>query len=666
MKQSKVINQIEHWGTRYKDDVRDKLFFGRPMASIEKAEDKLLSQEVRSVAYFSMEYGLAPNIYRPFSMIRPLSRMNMHYEHDVFSNMRAMDYFHKLWIERPPDLPIYSGGLGVLAGDTLKSAADLGIPLVGVGILWHEGYFEQKFLFHEGQVPMAMLWDPYSFPGLIPLKHRVKIQLRSDTITLKLWKFYVYSHNDKHVIPLVLLDSNLPENSEGIRKLTHRLYRSDDEWWKFLQRTILGVGGVLALDVLGYSIDWYHLNEGHAAFAYVERACGLSEEDRSSLQKRFGYTCHTPVAAGHDRFSMALAEKILPDEKMEIMRHAGADPDQAGMLNLTRLAMNSADQVNAVSQLHGRVTDLQFPDFKKKLRAITNGVHHLTWISDAVAGVLDEYESKIGNWREDPTLLTKTAALKKDQPFREALWKAHQANKQKLCELLSAWKMDKDVFTVAWARRIAGYKRPGLILHNVEKLLEITKTQGPLQILIAGKAHPNDNVGRGIISEILDRIDSLNLKYEDLKIIMLENYDTYFGKLLTSSVDVWLNNPLPPFEASGTSGMKAILNGVVQLSTFDGWVAEAEDKGIGKIFGYRAPEGAIDSEHNWRLNEDSSALYHSLSEMVKLYYQTNKNGTLTPSSSWIDMMINCIVSAGFFNTHRMVREYAEKMWNIHI
>jgi starch phosphorylase len=415
---------------------------------------------------------------------------------------------------------------------------------------------------------------------------------------------------------------------------------------------------------LNYSIDWFHLNEGHAAFAYIEKSCGLSDDEREKLQNKFGYTCHTPVAAGHDRFSIQLAEKILPDEMTNIIRQLGTDPHQHDMVNLTQLAMNSASQINAVSQLHGKVTKLQFPKFKHKLKAITNGVHHLTWTSDTIARLLDEYENKIGPWRKDPTCLKKITTLSKNQTFRESLWKAHQENKENLCQLLSPWKIDKNAFTIAWARRIAGYKRPGLLLHDMKRLVEIGKSFGPIQIIIAGKAHPNDNVGRFIISDMLNRIDEMNMLYHDVKMIMLENYDTYFGKLLTSSVDVWLNNPLPPFEASGTSGMKAISNGVLQLSTLDGWVAEAADQGIGKIFGYRSADGAFDSEHNLRLDEDSKELYKALSELVTLYYKTNRDGALNVNSEWIDMMIHCLESSAFFNTHRMVKEYAEKMWDL--
>ncbi|MDP3981275.1 MAG: alpha-glucan family phosphorylase [Chlamydiota bacterium] len=666
MARNKFFTQIEDWETVYKADVNEKSYFGKPFESIVSAEEKLLSKDVRSVAYFSMEYGLGPSIYHPFSATTKHMQQSKPYRHEVFSNMRAIDYYFTLEIERPPDLPIYSGGLGVLAGDTLKSAADLGISMAAIGILWNEGYFDQKFLFHDGQIPIPMLWEPHEFPGLIPLKNRVKIKLKNDTITLRLWKYYVYSYDELHVVPLILLDSNLPENTEDIRKLTHRLYRSDDAWWKFLQRTVLGFGGMLAIDSLGYSNDWYHLNEGHAAFAFVEKASSLQGQELALLKERFGYTCHTPVAAGHDRFSMDLVRQVLSDDKVQIIERFGIDPDNSKQVNLTCLSMETSSQINAVSELHGKVTKQQFQRYQDKLISITNGVHHHTWVSDPIANLLDKYQSEIGPWREDPMGLKKILSLMKDEKFRHYLWEAHQENKKMLCQLLEPWSLDKDVLTIAWARRIAGYKRAGLLLYDVNKLMEIAKKHGPIQILIAGKAHPNDNVGRAIVSDMLSKIDELNRQYQDVKIVMLENYDAYFGKLLTSSVDIWLNNPLPPFEASGTSGMKAILNGVVQLSTLDGWIAEAADTGIARIFGYRAEDGMIGNEQNLHLEEDSSALYEALSELTELYYTTNHNGKLSIKSKWIDMMIRCISQAGVFNTHRMVREYTEKMWKIKV
>jgi starch phosphorylase len=219
--------------------------------------------------------------------------------------------------------------------------------------------------------------------------------------------------------------------------------------------------------------------------------------------------------------------------------------------------------------------------------------------------------------------------------------------------------------TICWARRIAQYKRPSLIFQDPQRLLSIAKNIGQLQIIIAGKAHPADNLVGTYIDEMMNTIDSLNKEFKHLRILMLENYDIFFGKLLTSSVDIWLNNPLPPFEASGTSGMKAILNGVLQLTTLDGWVADVYDKEIGEFFGYRHNEGdPIGSESELRMDTDSKALYSSLERMAKLYYATQNNGSVNFNSKWIDLMINCIYESNYFNTHRMVKEYKQKMWLI--
>jgi glycogen phosphorylase len=226
------------------------------------------------------------------------------------------------------------------------------------------------------------------------------------------------------------------------------------------------------------------------------------------------------------------------------------------------------------------------------------------------------------------------------------------------------WKMDENVLTIGWARRITGYKRPSLLFHDIDKLVSMAKRLGPVQIFLAGKAHPNDNIGAAHIDAILDHIDKLNNQYDLIKVLILENYDTYFGKLLSNSVDVWLNNPLPPFEASGTSGMKAILNGVVQCSTLDGWVVEAEHDDIGWIFGYRHEGPEIGSESELRLDEDSDALYKTIEEMLTMYYQMNQKGKISTDSPWIDKMINCVRRAGFFNTQRMVEEYNAKMWQL--
>ncbi len=659
------IVPVENFDKNYSQDITGDRFFGFPVGPILQAEENLLSKDVRSVGYFSMEFGLSSNTYNAFTQKRPMSGKNLSARHNVFSNLRAMDYYLTINTSHRLDLPIYSGGLGVLAGDTLKSAADKGVSLVAVGILWNKGYFKQNFWFKDGQIPEENDWDPSSYPGLLPLKTRVQIPLKKETIHLRLWKYFVYSFDKTHVIPLVLLDSNLPENSPFLQTLTGQLYRSDNAEWKFLQRLTLGLGGMKALETIQYSIDKFHLNEGHAALAFIEKAKKIPAADLASLKSHFAYTCHTPVAAGHDRFQKKIIQELVSDEEFSLIKKFGQDPDSGDLINLTQHAMNTSLHINAVAKKHGEITREQFPQHKDRIESITNGVHTHTWVSEAMAKLFDQFGGEIGDWRKHPPLLKNVLTLKDRDDFRAALWSAHQENKKKLCLLLKNWRIEPDIFTISWARRIASYKRPSLILQDVHRLMELAKRLGPIQILLAGKAHPKDDIGFTYVNEMLSAIDSLENQRDLIRVLMLENYDTYFGKLLSNSVDVWLNNPLPPFEASGTSGMKAILNGVLQLSTLDGWVVEAADKNIGWIFGWRhnSAEGVGD-ERNLRLSEDAARLYEMLEQVVSLYYQTNQKGKLNPSSDWLTKMTHAIAESGYFNTDRMVEEYQQKIWKI--
>ncbi|MGA2775829.1 MAG: alpha-glucan family phosphorylase [Candidatus Omnitrophota bacterium] len=654
--------QVDDFEGTYSKDIAAGRYFGMPLEAIISAERRLLSPEQNGIAYFSMEYGLATSFYNKFVTSRPIDPSNKLPENEVFSNFRLADYFFDLHIDNIIDLPIYSGGLGVLAGDTMKTMADYKLPAAGLGMLWHSGYFRQKFWFKYGQAPEKMEWDPRTYPGLIPLKNKVKISLKFGDIWLKLWKYYVYSYKHDYAVPLILLDTDTEPNDAKVRELTDQLYRADDKWFKILQRVILGFGGINALKELGYNIDKFHLNEGHAVFAFIEKARGLSAQAKDALKDRFVYTCHTPVAAGHDRFSIYDLGKVLKDEDMAVIEESGREND--GIINLTLLAMNISSSTNAVSKNHQKVMHLQFPGYKERIKYVTNGVHPYTWISRSFMELFEKYAYLFKDVKSNPMILSKVGELRENVDFRKELWKAHQVNKANLCGFLKDWKLDKDIFTVCWARRIAAYKRPSLILHDVKRLLGIAKKTGPVQVILAGKAHPNDNLGGTYVNEILDTIDSLSEFYDALKIIALENYDISMAKVLTCGVDVWLNNPLPPFEASGTSGMKAILNGVLQVSTLDGWVAEAADRNIGRIFGYRNKEGEVGSESELHLDDDADKLYGVLEEIVGLYYQTNQQGKLDPASSWIDMMIDCVNTGSYFNTYRMFDEYKHNIWAI--
>ena len=649
----------------YAQDVTEQQYFGFPLNAVLDIEQRLLDPKKKSVAYFSMEYGIAPSIYNTFQLSRPLSEKNQYFVHEVFSNYWLCDYLFKIHIDKMLDIPIYGGGLGVLAGDVMKSVADLGLSLVGIGVLWNKGYFKQNFWYKHGQVPEELQWDPYTYPGLIPLKNTVTVDTQEGPLHLRLWKYYVYSYHREHACPIILLDSNLEANPDHFRRLTDQLYRSDDVWWKIFQRTILGVGGMKALTSLGYHIDAYHLNEGHAAFALLEKYVHLKDKSQMEQCKQvFYFTCHTPVAAGHDRFMLKDVRKVLTEDYVQAAEMFGKEKKENEQINLTYMSLNNCRYVNAVAQKHGEVMHWQFPDFRDKIDAITNGVHTHTWVSESFANLFDRYATVLGDWRRDPQRLAEVGKLKGDENFRRDIFAAHQENKSHFVDVVRHWRLKADVMTVGWARRIAGYKRPGLIFHDIQSIVNLTKEYGPMQIVLAGKAHPNDDIGGAHIEEILDHIDQLNEHKNVVRVLILENYDTFFGKLLTNSVDIWLNNPLPPFEASGTSGMKAILNGVLQMTTLDGWVVEAEQDDIGWIFGYRHDKGDIGKETQAREDEDSAALYQTLGQALQLYYQTYRDGTIHSESPWIDKMIHCVQRSGFFNTQRMVQQYNERIWGL--
>jgi len=654
--------QVDDPDGRYAKDIGKGAYFGMPLERIIEAEERLRSPGGGGIAYFSMEYGLATSCYNKFSSSLPLKEENKLPENAVFSNFRVADYFFALQADNIIDLPIYSGGLGVLAGDTIKTMADYKLPAVGIGILWNSGYFRQKFWFKYGQAPEKMHWDPHTYPGLVPLKNRIRISLKPEDVNFRLWKYYVYSHKHDAVIPLILLDSNIDSNSERAKNLTGQLYRSDNVFLKLLQRVILGFGGINALAEMGYNIDIYHLNEGHAVFAFVAKARGLDSRETEKLRERFVYTCHTPVEAGHDRFSFDDLSKVLKKEDVDIVERFGKE--KPGLANLTLLSMNIASAINAVSHNHQKVMHIQFPKYRDRIQYVTNGVHPYTWMSRSFMDLFAQFPAVFPDFKSNPMVLAKAAELRQDNDFRSRLWQAHQSNKAGLCKFLNKWKLDENIFTICWARRIAAYKRPSLILHDIGKLMRIAEETGPLQIILAGKAHPNDNLGFTYINEVLDKVDKLNEDYSKLKIIVLENYDISMGKLLTSSVDVWLNNPLPPFEASGTSGMKAILNGVLQMSTIDGWVAEVSDRPIGAFFGYKNNEGMIGNEFDLHMQEDSAELYATLARLIGLYYKTNRQGKADASSAWIDMMIECICVAANFNTYRMLDQYKSLVWKL--
>ncbi|MDP2830796.1 MAG: alpha-glucan family phosphorylase, partial [Candidatus Omnitrophota bacterium] len=511
-----ALVQVDDADGHYAQDIKDSDYFGMPLEAIVKAEKRLRFSHERCIAYFSMEYGLATSCYNKLSSQLPLNPSNRVPENAVFSNFRVADYFFALHQNNIIDLPIYSGGLGVLAGDTVKTMADYKLPAAAIGILWSSGYFRQKFWFKYGQAPEKMRWDAHTYPGLIPLKNRIKISLKSEDVYLRLWKYYVYSRAHDAVVPLILLDSNIEPNSQNARNLTDQLYRSDNIFLKLLQRVMLGFGGVSALKDLGYHIDTYHLNEGHAVFAFIAQARGMNKDELENLKSKFVYTCHTPVEAGHDRFSFEDLNKVLKPEDTEIIERFGKE--RSGAANLTLLSMNISSAINAVSHSHQKVMHIQFPDYKDQIQYVTNGVHAYTWMSQGFQELFHKFPATFPGFLANPMILSRAAELKADTDFRAQLWQAHQSNKTDLCKFLEKWKLDKNIFTICWARRMAAYKRPSLILYDIGRLARIAEKIGPLQIILAGKAHPNDNLGFTYINEMLDKVDKLNVDYDKLKI----------------------------------------------------------------------------------------------------------------------------------------------------
>jgi len=290
-----TLVDVDDFDKRYSKDIGNGKYFGFPLEPIIRAEKRLRDAKEQSIAYFSMEYGLATSFYNTFQSQGVIGSENKTPRNTVFSNYRVADYLFDVKVDSLIDMPIYSGGLGVLAGDTVKTMADYKLPALAIGILWHCGYFRQEFWFKYGQVPEKMHWDPYNYPGLIPLKNTVIIKLKDEEIRLKLWKYYVYSYKRDYALPLILLDAETPDNREDIKMLTDQLYRSDNSWIKLMQRVILCFGGVSAVNNLGYPIKIFHLNEGHAVFAFIEKARGLADKQVEELKKHFCYTCHTPV-----------------------------------------------------------------------------------------------------------------------------------------------------------------------------------------------------------------------------------------------------------------------------------------------------------------------------------------------------------------------------------
>jgi len=457
-----------------------------------------------------------------------------------------------------PDIPTYCGGLGILVGDILKTAADMGLPFVGVSLMYHEGYLKQKLTDDGEQIELPEDWQPAT--KLQRLDKRIQLKICGEPVVVGIWCYYVKGMTG-HVVPIYFLDTNLSENSEHIREATRRLYLGDKKC-RLIQETLLGIGGVKVLRSLGYNIDVYHINESHAALLILELIREL--RDTKLVRKKCVFTTHTPLPTGHEEYGVALLKEVLAEEYHPILQTLVPD----GVLNMSRLAFTYSAYTNAVSKRHAEVTREMFPEFK--IDHITNGVHSLSWTCDEFKSLFDRY---VTGWREDPRRLVDADRIDNDK-----LWTAHMEAKKRLIDFVHkscGVKLNPNVLTIGFARRATGYKRAYVVLEDINRLRAIGK--GKLQLVFAGKAYPTDYDGKSMIRKIYKGIHELK---DDIQIVYIENYDMEVAQLMVAGVDVWLNTPRPRLEASGTSGMKAAHNGVPSLSVLDGWWVEGCIEGV--------------------------------------------------------------------------------------
>ena len=536
-------------------------------------------------------------------------------------------------------IPTYSGGLGVLAGDMLRSAADLRLPMVAVSLLHRKGYFDQRLDSRGNQMESPVKWSPERH--LKRLAERVTLTIGGRAVQIGAWQ-YLFTGVTGHSVPLIFLDTDLAENDSSDRSLTDFLY-GGDERYRLCQETILGIGGVLMLRALGHKdIPVFHMNEGHSALAtlaLLEEHTGAayerpySDAHVESVRRQCVFTTHTPVAAGHDRFSSELVGQVLGDARAGMLSDLQV---MNGALNMTELALRFSGYVNGVSMRHGEVSRDMFPN--QPIEAITNGVHAATWSAAPMAALFDRALPK---WREDNCFLRYAVGI----PLPELRLAHAQAKRELLRQVrwLTDIQLDDQVFTLGFARRATGYKRGDLLFSDIARLKKISQQAGPIQLIYAGKAHPRDDGGKAIIRRIFEAAASLA---NDVRVVYLENYDMALGKLLCSGVDVWLNTPLRPQEASGTSGMKAALNGVPSFSVLDGWWIEGHIEGV---TGWSIGGDAANSDNDSAF--EALSLYHKLEQVIlPLYYRE--------PDKFAQVMRSAIALNGsFFNTQRMLSQY---------
>ena len=562
------------------------------------------------------------------------------------------------------EVPTYSGGLGILAGDTLKSCADLQLPVVGVTLLHENGYFIQKLDQDGNQTEEPVNWDPSNCMNLLP--YTVKVKISGRDVAIRAWRYMIQGVTGA-TVPVYFLDTNMEENHPEDRIITAQLYGGDNEY-RLIQEAVLGIGGVRMLRAMGYNrLTTHHMNEGHASLLTLE-LLRMHEKDPESVwfeQARWDpdavrdlcvFTTHTPVSAGHDRFPNDMVKKVLGEKKEN--PKAGEDPylihgipyevvDRLSGehdFHMTLLALNLSRYANGVAKKHGQVSKEMFPEYE--IDSITNGVHVRTWMCKGFQSLMDQY---LPGWEADSFLLRQAVGVPPDE-----VWAVHQSQKEKLFAYVreqKGIKLDPEVLTLGFARRATAYKRADLLFRDLDRLKKIAKEGGKFQLIYAGKAHPKDDSGRDLIRRIVKLSKDLS---DTIPIVYLENYDFALGKLMTSGVDVWLNNPQRPQEASGTSGMKATLNGVLNFSVLDGWWIEGHREGItGWSIGPRPSKAERGSGSD---QGDVDDLYDKLQNVIIPTFYNKRE-------CWIEMMLDGLsLNGSFFNTNRMMLQYVSSAY----
>jgi glycogen phosphorylase len=539
------------------------------------------------------------------------------------------------------DIPTYSGGLGVLAGDTIRAGADLKLPMVAVTLLTKKGYFIQELDEHGRQTQRPVSWDPNEYMVLLPA--RITVQIEGRDVLVQAWQYNVESLT-RGCVPIFFLDTDVEWNKPEDREITHYLYGGDLAY-RLKQEIILGIGGVRILHQLGFEIKKYHMNEGHSSLLTIDLLNRFKRPiedvwdeklvwDVRKVKDLCVFTTHTPVEAGHDRFPYDLVTKILGEPiPLNVLKELGGEEN----LNMTRLGLNLSEFINGVAKKHSEVSRNMFPGYE--ISAITNGVHTFTWTCDGFKALYDKY---LPGWANEPELFVRIGRVPEEE-----IWDTHMAAKKNLFDYVlstTGVEMNPDVLTIGFARRATAYKRADLIFSDIDRLEVIGS--GKLQIIYAGKAHPKDEMGKKLIEKIFSIKDRLKDK---ISMVYLKNYDMEIALRMVSGVDIWLNTPLRPREASGTSGMKAAHNGVINFSVLDGWWIEGHIEGFtGWSIGPSATETTLTDNMDTR---DADDLYNKLETIIIPTYYNDRH-------TWVRMMQNAIgKNAYYFNCHRMMRRY---------